>query len=474
MKKLTQKRLTRSCFLLSLMMVIGLTFNSYIYGATITYSVTSGNWTDANWTPQAPVTGDDVVIPTGAVVSVTSDLSAIELNSLSVSGSLIISSSAKLTVLQTVSKDPLVNLNGGVIQNDGTLSITQNISSNNNFALRFSDNANIDNSFTNTGVLNIDLSKRAAGQFVCCIPFFQKSAGRVSKMKLGGSININVPNQSRIFELSGTSGSVVNVLFDGIYSFGSSSDYKDWRLFHMGAAGTVTIAPTANISIYSNYSHAYNGVINMQSTAAPGSSFINNGTFSIYGGSLTKGYGIWMNTTASVPCTITNNGTLRVMGTFPGGAVLVAAGANTINNLTTSSSMTVSHSDPSFAAIYLKTTSSPITINNEGTLNLSTTSIDLGTVGVLNNTGTINYNTTTLIVNNKDAKLKVYSNNQKIYIENSSSDEIKVELIDLTGKILNNSIVKGESSSIIYPSLKGVFIVRIKTTEGLSSQKISL
>ncbi len=461
-------------FLKTTIIVLVLSLTTNAFSATITYAVATGDWSAANWSPQAPVTGDDVVIPAGAIVTVTTDLSAIELNSLSVSGSLTILSSAKLTVLQKTSKDPLVNLTGGMIQNDGTLSITQNIASNNNYGLKFSDNASSDNSFTNTGILNIDLSKRAAAQLASCIPFTQNSAGRVSTMKFGGTININVPIQSRIFELLGTGAAVI---LDGTYSFGSSSDYKDWRFLHMGNPGTVTIASTANISVYANYTNTTNGVICMNTPAA-GNSFINNGTFSIYGGSSTVAYGIYMNTqVASAPCTLTNRGVLRVIGTFPKGAVYVAgnsAGVNTINNLTTSSVMSVLHSEPSFAAIKLFSISTPITVNNEGIINLSTTSLNLGTVGVLNNTGTMNYNTATEINSSIGNKINIYSNNKKIYIKNGSTNDIQFELIDLTGKILNKSILKGESSSIINPSLKGIFIVRLTSSSINFAQKISL
>jgi hypothetical protein len=242
-------------------------------------------------------------------------------------------------------------------------------------------------------------------------------------------------------------------------------------------AGTVTIASTANIKVYTNYTNSTNGVICMPCPLA-GNSFVNNGTFSIYGGSSTLAYGIYMNPqVASAPCIVTNNGTLSVSGTFPKGAIYVAGnatGVNTINNLGASATMSVLHTDPTFAAIKLSGTATPITLKNEGTVNLSTATLDLGTAGILNNTGTINYNRTTDIKVNNTFVGKVYASEKNIYISNNQAGSAQFQLTDLTGRIIKQVSLKGQNNIVNAANLNGIFIVRLITIDGIYSQKVSL
>lgn len=436
---------TKSNFLV--LVVIALLTTTNTFGATVTWAGTAGDglWSSpTNWSSGlVPTAADNVVIP--ATFTVTLSGNAGKINKISVSGKLIISATGVLNVEQTVSSDPLVDIAGGEIQNDGSLTIKQTIASNNNLALKFSDGAAIANTkLTNTGVLTVDLTARAAGSTTACISFAHVTTNtKTAQLNLGGTININVPAQARVFEL--TSGKAI---FDGNYTFGSTSDYKNWR-FMQFIAGNLTIASTANIEIYSGYNLDNAGTI--ASSNSKEVVITNNGSLTLHGSSDVLGYGIYMNPQfAGFNCTLSNYGNITIDGKFPKGPIYMSGAAvtvtNTLNNYS-GASLSLTNTGSTTGALAANTTATLTNIiNNAGTMSFnSAASRNVyfgGSNSTFNNTGTVNLtkaftgNSTTLacVVNNNaggvfnfnvlDNAQVAVSNTNKITFNNNNGGKI--------------------------------------------------
>lgn len=393
-------------------------FTSLSNAATITYAVATGTWADANWTPQAPVAGDNVVIPAGAIVTLNTDLSATKFNSLSVLGTLTIEATGVLTIEQTATINPLVNVGGGTVTNNGTLSIKQTLA-NSNAAINLSNGTDADSKFINVGTLNIDmLASTIASSSTRCIFLTQTTATRVPRLTLGGTMNFSVPVNTRFFELGGGANGVI----DGTAVIGSASDYKNWRLIHMGNSGTLTLV--GNLEFYSGYVSA-NGVISQSvtGTASAVGNVVNTGTLKIHGMSGTTGsYAIYLNAqrTASAPYSygtakFRNTGTLVLDGNYPTsyGAVYLNGNVGVTDEFSNEGTMTVTNEAQTPAISCQITNAMTSNILNSGTMTLNTAgtkSIVMGNASsTLTNTGTVTVNkaitgyvanTTAAIVNN--------------------------------------------------------------------------
>jgi len=370
--------------------------------ATITYAVVTGNWTDANWTPQAPVAGDNVVIPAGAVVTVNTDLSATKFNSLSVLGSLTIENTGVIAVEQITSTNPLVNVGGGTLTNNGTLSIKQTLA-NSNAAINLSNGTDADSKLINAGTLFIDmLASTISSSSTRCIYLTQTTATRSPRLTLGGTMNFSVPNGTRFFEL----GSGANAVIDGTAVIGSSSDYKNWRLIHMGNGGTLTLA--GSLEFYSGYISA-NGVIS-QSVTGTGSAIgtvVNSGTLSIHGMSGASGsYAIYLNAQrgGTSPnytygtAKFKNSGTLTIDGNYPTsyGAIYLNGNPGSTDEFKNEGTLTVSNDATSPAISCQIANVMSVAVINSANMTLSSTgtkSIVMGDANSsLTNTGNITVN----------------------------------------------------------------------------------
>lgn len=433
--------------ILSLLMGIGLFFSTSAFAATVTWNGVAGDglWSTAtNWSTNAtPTFADNVVIPSTFTVTLSSD--AGKINKITVNGKLIITSTGILNVEQTAPSDPLVDIAGGEIQNDGTLTIKQTVVSNNNLAIKFSDGTAVANTkLSNTGTLTVDLSARAAAQTTACISFAHTTANaKTAQFVLGGTININVPLQSRVFELS--SG---NAIFDGTFSFGSTSDYKNWRFLQV-IGGNFTFASTANISIYSGYNVDAAGTI--ASSNSKEAVFTNNGTVVIHGGSAVLGYAIYMNPQASnYNCTFTNNGNLTIDGSFPKGSIFISNGgsafinSDTFNNqagATLSITNTANNFSGTPSACIVVNVNQTTVFNNAGTINLSafiSRSMYFGNSNsTFNNTGTIN--TTKSITGNSTGSSCVINNNNGGVFNFNVADNAQLAISNTNKITFNNN-----------------------------------
>lgn len=436
----------------------------------------TGDWsTGANWsTAAAPLATDSVSIPTGSEVTISSDAGII--NRLNVSGKLIIGASGSLTVDQSASPNGagIVNLVGGEITNNGVLTIKNTVAAASNTVIQFSDNADRDNKLTNNGIFTMDNTIGAyASTTGRVIGLSMVSPGRTSTFKFGGTMDFIVKPIGCLIETNGGG----NLTLDGTLVLGSSTDYRNLRFIKIQAGGNVTVAATADITVYTGFVSG-NGVINMQSaiTTAPGSTFTNYGKIAIHGGPATTGYGIYFNPQAATALnTFTNAGTISVDGTFPLGFMYIggnSTGTTTINNTGTLSLYSI---DPALQVVKTAGTGNTVTIVNDGTLNVSSADITLtSTAAVFTNNGAVNYNYVAGIKQLTDFNGKVYSNGNEITVNLPANENAQFILSDITGRTLKTANVQGENNTFTMSNLKGIFIVRLLTAKGSYSQKISL
>lgn len=451
-----------------------LCFTASAQVATWTGSAT-GSWDNAaNWsTTSVPLATDSVSIPAGFVVTITGD--ALSINRLNVSGKLIIAAGGTLTVDQTTSTNGagIVTLAGGEIENNGTFVVKNNVTAASNTVIQFADNIDRDNMLVNNGSFTLDNTVGAyASTTGRAIGLSMVSPGRVSTFKMGGTMNINLKAVGCFIETNGGG----NFTLDGTLVLGSTSDYKNLRFIKIQAGGSVTVAPTADITVYTGFVSG-NGVINMQSalTTSPGSTFTNYGKIAIHGGSATTGYGIYFNPQAATALnTFTNAGTITVDGTFPLGFMYIggnATGTTTINNQATG---VIALYNATSTAQVIKTAvaTNTVTINNEGTLKVSSANITLtSTVAVLNNTGTIIYDYVAGVKSLKELNGKMYSNASGLVVEIQGNAQLI--LSDLTGKTIRTAQLTSSRNVISTSNLKGIYIARIVSENGVCSQKLS-
>jgi hypothetical protein len=465
--------------LFTLLMGIGLFFSlSTNAQQTVIWSgPDAGDWaTAANWIPVAPTATDSISIPAGKVVTVSTDAGMV--NRLSVAGKLIIAASGTLTVDQAayVLGGPIVNIIGGEIENNGTFTVKNSVTTASNTVIQFSDAAT-DNKFTNNGTFTLDNTIGAYASTVGRgIGLSQVTVGKVSTFKMGGTMNINIKPGCCFIESNGGG----NLTIDGVTTIGSADSYKDFRFIKILNGGNVTTAATTNITFYSGFTNASNGVINVQSanTVVPGSSFTNNGRLSVHGGPATAGYGIYFNgQAASALNSININGNLYFEGTFPKGTMFIGGNGAAINTLNVSATgvLTLNNVDPAYVVLKSSAATTPFIINNEGIINLSSAAHALGTATVFTGVGLINYSYVgTGIKTITEFSGKVVAYGQTIEISLPANENAQMFLTDVTGRTIKTAFVQGEKNTITTNNLKGIYIVRLLTNKGSYSQKVSL
>jgi len=308
-----------------------------VNAATATWvgPATGGDWySAANWSTSAiPTAADSVSIPAGFTVTASDDEGTI--NRLSVGGKLIITTSGTLIVNQTDSPNGsgIVALEGGEIENNGVFSVINSVTTSSNTVIQFADNADRDNLFTNNGIFSLDNTLGAyASTTGRGIGLDMVSPGRVSTFKFGGTMDFKIKTGCCLIETNGGG----NLTLDGTLVLGSTNNYKDLRFIKILQGGSVKVAATANITVYSGFTNSSNGVINLQSatTTLPGSSFTNEGVVKIYSGAATTAYGLYFNAQGVAAInTLNNSGSLSFYGNYPKGAFYLGgnvAGANSI------------------------------------------------------------------------------------------------------------------------------------------------
>lgn len=442
----------------------------------------TGEWsTGANWSKNdVPGAADDVVIPASFIVTISTNVGTV--NSLVVQGKLIIAQSGALVVEQNtavtsaVAINPIVNINGGEIENTGTLSL-KNSNANQNSVVLFDNNVEFDNRLINNGILNIDNAagtySRTAGR---CISAKQGAEGRTSTFKLGGTLNLSLKATSVFIEADGG-----KLLVDGSLSVGSADNNLNLRFLKLIGQGLITIAQTADITFYSGFVSG-NGAVNIQSSqsATPGATFTNNGHLKLIGGAATTGYGVYLNANgANALATFNNNGILEVNGNFPMGALYVggnATGINTINNAS-GSQILLYNPNPEVQVLKISgaiTTVPPLTLNNDGVIKISSASHGLLSATAINGVGTIEYNYVAGVKPVAEFRGKVFASKQAINIQLVSGEKAQLIISDITGKVVKTEFLYEQNNIINTDKLQGIYIVKLLLQNGSFVQKVSL
>jgi len=418
---------------------VGLFLSSSVFAADITWvGGTTGDWANAaSWSGAAlPGAADNVTIGAGNVVTLSTD--ALKINKMLVQGKLIVASTGILVVEQSVlSGTSLFELGGGEVENAGSISIVQKLA-NTNSGLRFADNVDTDDKFTNTGSLNINMTASAITSTTGnCINFIQSSIGRTARLNFGGTITFSSIAGTKFMEI--TSG---NAILDGTAIFGSPSSYLNYRFIH-NAGGVLTFASTANITYYSGFVGA-NGSITISSSPTS-EGIINNGILTLHGGSAVTGYGIYLNPQNSNTSKFTNAGTITVDGNFPLGSLSFGAGATTgtclFNNQAGAVLSLSNTSNTSTAGALMASAIPTVILNNAGTMTLSTAisrNMYFGdNSATFNNTGTV---TVTKAITGNDATNSCVVNNNAGGVFNFNvSDNGQVSVSSNKKIIFNNN-----------------------------------
>ena len=450
-------------------------FSVCIHAQTATWTgPATGDWgTASNWSPAKPSATDSVSIPSTFTVTVSTNVGTI--NRLSVSGKLIIVETGALSIEQTVSSNDgaLVNLIGGQIENRGSITLKNSVTTGTNTVLKFSESPLV-NKFTNTGIFTLD---NTTGAYASTIGrgIGVSQLTNVSTFKMGGTMNFAIKAGCCLIETDGGG----NLTLDGTATIGSPTDFKDLRFIKILNGGAVTMAASASVIVYSGFTNASNGVINVQSatTVTPGSSFTNNGNLIVKGVSGTVGYGIYFNGQAATALnTFNNNGYIEFLGKFPKGTFYIGGTSGATNTLNNALGAKLSLSNTDASAIVLKSASSltAFALNNNGVINISSASHSLYSNAVLSGTGTINYNTIAGITKITDFKGKVYSSGQSIVVSLPANENAKMILTDLTGRTITTAFVNGELTRIPTNNLNGIYIVQLIMDNGIYSQKVSV
>lgn len=399
---------------------IGIFFPVDVFGAFKVWNGGSGDWSVAgNWTPNGvPAAIDSVSIPQGNIVTISTNVGSI--HKIQLNGKLTISAEGSLNVEQysEVKTKAIFDLNGGELVNNGTLTIKQTMANTTTVVLQFSENISRDDKFTNSGILTIDnLGSSNDATTGRCVSFNQTSSTRTSRLTMGGTMILNVKTSTRFIEVQGGKAELL-----GTAIIGSDSDFKNWRFIHMNATGTtLTIAATANITLYSGFNNA-NGIINVQTIANGNCNFINNGKLTFYGGSATIGCAININpqasSTTATNATFTNAGTITIEGNFPTGSIFLSGTgfAGSVSTFINSGTLDITNTSTAATAAALRaSTTGPVsTFNNTGiaTFNSSTATVYCLLYGngnsIFNNTGAVTVkrpisgygSTTACIINN--------------------------------------------------------------------------
>ncbi len=419
---------------LSFLIAVGIVFSSTAFGANVTYTG-NGNWEDnANWSPQAPVAADNVFISEGSEVKLSSDLSAMKFKQLNVSGKLTIESAGVLNIEPTDGTLKILNINGGVLENKGSLTIKQTKALSTVALITFGDNAATDGAFINTGILlldNIGSTNSSGGGKA--ISFNQTSADRTAKLTFGGTMTFNIKSGTRFIEFTGG-----NAALDGTVVFGTESEPMNCRLIYFGTNANVTFQPTLNLTMWSSYVNG-SGVISIANNGT--CNLTNKGKITLHGKvepATASSPGIYVSgTNAAAKCSLMNEGTITMDGNFSLGSLYINGTTSTTDcKFENSSSATLNVSNTDASAIV--TSAAPIvTLTNSGTMSLSTLANQSmlfgGAISTFNNTGTVTVNKA--ILSNSLTDISIVNNNVGGVFDFNVLDNT-AKCTDATNKIL--------------------------------------
>ncbi len=353
------------------------------FGATITWN---GSGSDQKWNTAAnwiggviPGTSDDAIVPAGSTVVVdTTPSSAV--NSLFVQGTLNVNSLVSLSVTQITSSTVYVlQIGGGTLNNNGVINITGMAGA--NPGLSFVNGTAADGTFTNAGTLTVNTS---AGTGACVN--FNQTTGGTAIFNMGSSgVTLTQASAKTVFNMVAGTAQI-----GGALTLGSSSSYVNCKFMAM-AAGNLTLLPSADINAWVTFTSSN---ISLSAAAGTATLLTNSGTLAIHLPSTGASASVFQlsPSAGAVSTTFTNTGTITIDGAYAapgsGGGSFAFQGGDAITAMILNNTGTITDTHTGTAASiysFSSTTANRIhTINNSGTMSLST-GMTLGSVATINN-----------------------------------------------------------------------------------------
>ena len=354
-----------------------ITLFSSAQSVTWTGPLTGGDWaTASNWSGgKTPAATDSVFIASGNQVTLSTDAGII--NSMTVQGKLTVASGGILAIEQNRSSISLLQINGGEVDNAGSITLTQKLA-NINPGIALADGT-ANSTFKNTGVLSINMS--LTGATGNCVSFKQATGGTATFV-LGGTMTFTPAATKNIFKNILGNGQI-----DGTAVIGSSAAYQNCSLLQV-AAGNFTILANANIEFYSGLTSGATVTMTNAGTASLASTatLTNNGTLMIHANSAATGNALQFGPGIFATSILANSGTIIIDGTYSSSYGSINCGGTdatsyaVINNL---SGGTISVSN--FYGTNITTTSTTVTggsaltaanlknatVNNSGIISLN-------------------------------------------------------------------------------------------------------
>jgi len=367
--------------------------NSYSVGANEAIYWTGAAGTDTNWSNAAnwsgkvlPSSKDQVCILGGYTVTVSTNVGAIDKLRLGTTTDatqtkLVISATGSLSVNSTSLNQTQIALQGGAIENAGSLTVTTGAGSAD--GISFSNAAGTTvaaSSYSGAGSLIINTE--STGNQGACIHFQQKDAN--SSFSTNGTVSLCAASGMYAINLSDGNATLGGT---GTINAGSNVPYGLLKINGLTASASLSVASGLTINSFSRSLSTSTGAVYLGTSYA--NKLINGGSLNIGGSSAN---GIYSEPLTSVVNEITNTGTLNISGSLSQAAIYIAgAGTTQITN----SGTFISSGNGSAEGITVKSNVSTTTINNSGTMNFgengsNSRSIALGDgKSVFNNSGSI-------------------------------------------------------------------------------------
>lgn len=459
---------------------------------------TDNSWTNGNnWTKSgsntasfpggnASVLTDIVLISSGTptIASGNYTIGRLSVNNTSatVQGNLTINNGATLTVNNVgTTANPAISIAGGIITNNGALSITTTASGA-GFGIIFNDapDKTIATQYDGTGTLTINSS---AGNTTSGAILFNNTTSTANppSMLFNGTTNLTL--KTGAYAIVTSSGNVNAALGGNGFTMGTiANPVSNGLINQVGGGSTLTINTGTTLTCIGASSNTTNGV--QIAPATGNANFTNNGTINISG---TYTSGIRLNSASTGSNTFNNQGSITADITSPtafNGALHVAATAAS-TNFSISNSGTMSLNNNRFGsntstgyAVFIGGTNAPnVSITNSGLFiatgantffggTLSATSLTNTATGVLTtnyeldkmtiaNSGTINFVNTGSTPSTSSNASNVSINNSGTINTNAGSN----------GYLIKTNSLVTTSSSVLNPGgTSGYGIIDVSTS----------
>jgi hypothetical protein len=372
------------------------------FAAVVTWDGGGGlnkDWSNPlNWSNDLVPGVDDQVIITGGYLPVISN-NVGTINKLVVGTStaaaakLTITSSGILIVNSSVGTQNQVSICGGIVENNGTLSIINSATTGTSIGLNFTNSYGgfiSSSAYLGTGILSINASAASGSS---CINFAQSDAN--SSLSVGGTFNLIAPVGK--YAIVATTGSAI-ISGTGSLSVGTSNSNVNFGLLNMigtANAAQLTVESGVILESYSNYAFSIYSAPLFLGSNLGNNTLTNKGTINI--GGVNGNNGFYSGASTGITNTLSNQGTINFNGSFLTSA-LTCGGVGTFN-FTNSGSVSISKLTTTSSKGINISASSTVNVSNTGSITFDANNASTGVVIMLGDSKTTFTNTGTVTLN---------------------------------------------------------------------------